>query len=171
MPAHPLWLTHLPTLQAQVAERTAPLWWDRAAIEQLFGVRRRQAIALLHQMGADSIGTNLAVERSALRRFLADPPRQSAHLDEKARCVRVTAVLGELRRQQRGRHLAIPLPAAPERLTFAGLPAGVELERRRLTVAFSTPGDLLEKLVVLAQAMAGDFSTFEAQFKTPENAA
>jgi hypothetical protein len=170
MPASPLWLARLPELQAQVADARTPLWWDRAAIQPLFGLRRRQAIALLHQMGARWIGRNLAIERSALQRFLAEPRRHAAYQEEHTRSARVATVFEQLRGEQRARQVAIPLPAAPEHLTFAGLPAGVELERRRLTIAFETPGELLEKLVALAQAMAGDFETFEAQFQTPEDA-
>lgn len=100
MSANPLWLDRLPVLRAQVAHPAAPPWWHRAAIEQLFGLRPRQAMALLRHMGADWIGTNLAIERSALQRFLVDPPRRAPYRDEKARCARVTAVLGDLRRQQ-----------------------------------------------------------------------
>jgi hypothetical protein len=44
MPAFPLWLDRRPTPQTPAADPAAPLWWDRAAIEQLFGLRRRQAI-------------------------------------------------------------------------------------------------------------------------------
>jgi hypothetical protein len=51
------------------------------------------------------------------------------------------------------------------------LPAGVALKRRRLTSAFDTPTDLLQKLVALAQAMVRDFETFAAQFETPEDPA
>jgi hypothetical protein len=171
MPASPLWLARLPELKTKVADARAPLWWDRAAIEPLFGLRRRQAIALLHQMGAQWIGRNLAIERSALQRFLADPRRHAAFQEEHTRSARVAGVFEQLRGEQRARQVAIPLPDAPERLTFAGLPVGVDLERQRLTIAFETPAELLEKLVALAQAMLGDFETFEAQLETKEDPA
>jgi hypothetical protein len=170
MPAHPLWLDRLPALQAQVADDSAPFWWDRAAIEQLFGLRRRQAISLLHQMGAEWVGTNLAIERSALRRFLEDPRRRNAHQEEQTRTARVATALGQLRREQQARQIAIPLPAAPERLDFAGLPAGIDLQRHQLTIAYETTAELLEKLVALAQALMHDFETFEAKLRAPESA-
>jgi hypothetical protein len=122
-------------------------------------------------MGAEWIGSNLAIERSALQRFLADPRRRAAYQEEQRRSARVATVLERLRGEHLARQVAIPLPAAPERLNFAGLPAGVELERQRLTIAFDTPAELLEKLVALAQTMVGDFETFEAQFQTPEDPA
>jgi hypothetical protein len=163
MPAQPLWLARLPEILTQVAAPDAPLWWDRAAVEKLFGLRRRRAIALLHQMGAASVGKNLAIERSALRRFLEQPRRQDAHQEEQARTARVATRLAQLRREQHARQVSIPLPAAAARLAFAGLPAGIDLQRRQLTIAFETPGELLEKLVALAQALMNDYETFEAQ--------
>ena len=170
MPAHPLWLDRLPTLQAQVADDSGPLWWDRADIERLFGLHRRQAISLLHQMGAEWIGTNLAIERSALRRFLEDPRRRMAHQEEQTRSARVAATLAELRREQNARQIAIPLRATPERLDFAGLPSGIDLQRHQLTIAYETAAELLEKLAALAQALMHDFETFEAKLQAPESA-
>jgi hypothetical protein len=171
MSAPPLWLDHLPTLRAQAAHPAAPLWWNCAALAQFFGVRRRQALALLHQMDAAWIGSHLVVERSALRRFLADPSHPAAPLDEKARCARVTAVLGELRRQQRARQIAVSLPAAPEQVDFAGLSAGLDWQPQHLSIACETPAELLEKLVALAQALTQDFEAFEAKLQHPEAAA
>jgi hypothetical protein len=162
MPAQPLWLARLPAILIQVAAPDAPLWWDRAAVEKLFGLRRRRAIALLHQMGATYVGKNLAIERSALRRFLEQPRRQDAQQEEQARAARVATRLAQLRREQHARQVSIPLPAAA-RLAFAGLPAGIDLQRRQLTIAFETPRELLEKLVALAQALMNDYETFEAQ--------
>jgi hypothetical protein len=170
MPASPLWLDRLPEISTQVAAAEAPLWWDRAAIEKLFGLQRRQAIALLHQMGAAWVGKNLAIERSALRRFLADPQRKNAYAQEQTRSTHLARALGQARREQHARRLVIPTSADPARLDFAGLPAGVELERRRLTITFDTPGELLEKLAALAQALLNDYQTFEAKLLPPEDA-
>jgi hypothetical protein len=79
--------------------------------------------------------------------------------------------LGQLCGEQLARPVALPLPAAPERLTFAGWPSGVELERQRWTMAFDSPGEWLEKRVALAPAMAGDLETFEAKLHPPRDAA
>jgi hypothetical protein len=122
-------------------------------------------------MGAARIGKNLAVERSTLRRFLADPRRRAAHQDDQARSVRVALALGKVRREQHARRLVIPTHAPPTGIDFAGLPAGVELERQRLTIAFDTPRELLEKLVALAQALMNDYETFEAQLAPLETTA
>jgi hypothetical protein len=114
-------------------------------------------------MGAAYVGKNLAIERSALRRFLEQPRRQDAHQEEQARTARVATRLAQLRREQHARQVLIPLPAAAERLVFAGLPASIDVQSRQLTIAFETPAELLEKLVALAQALMNDYETFEAQ--------
>ena len=171
MPAQPLWLDRLPEILTQVAAPEAPFWWDRPAIETLFGLRRRRAIALLHHMGAAWVGKNLAIERSALRRFLEQPRRQDAYQEEQTRSAQVATRLGQARQEQHARRIRIATPAAPERLTFAGLPAGIDLQRRQLTIGYETPAELLEKLVALAQAMTNDYDTFEATLRAPESAA
>jgi hypothetical protein len=163
MPAQPLWLDRLPEILTQVAAADAPLWWDRAAIEKLFGLRRRRAISLLQQMGAAYVGNNLAIERSALRRFLEQPRRQDAYQEEQTRSAQVATRLGQARREQHARRLVIPTYAPPDGIDFAGLPRGVALTRQRLTIDFATPAELLEKLVALAQALMNDYETFEAQ--------
>jgi hypothetical protein len=54
--------------------RRPPLEWDRAALEALFGLALGvKGISLPHRMGADGIGRNWAIERSARQHFWADP--------------------------------------------------------------------------------------------------
>jgi len=161
MPAQPLWIERLPDLIAQVTQPDAPTWWDRPAIETLFGLRRRQAIALLGKLGARRFGTGFVVERSTLLRFLEHPHRRDAFLDDQARTVRVAGGLAAAQRELDGRAISIPTAFDPERIDFAGLPAGIELQRRQLTVSFETPTELLEKLFALAKALMNDYNTFE----------
>jgi hypothetical protein len=63
--------------------------------------------------------------------------------------------LGQLCGEQLARPVALPLPAAPERLTFAGWPAGVELERQRWTMAFDSPGEGSKDVLLSPQAWRG----------------
>ncbi len=165
MPAQPLWIERLPDLLAQVTRPDAPAWWDRPAIETLFGLRRRQAIALLGKLGARRIGTGFAIERIALLRFLEDPHRRAAYQDDQGRMGRVAATLGQAQRDLTGRAIPIPTAFDPERIDFAGLPAGIELARHRLTVSFETPTELLEKLFALSKALLNDYDTFEAALR------
>jgi hypothetical protein len=165
MPAQPLWIERLPNLITKLQAPDAPAWWDRPAIETLFGLRRRQAIALLRRMGARRIGTGFAIERAALLRFLQDPRRRDACHDEQTRTARVSAHLGEAGRDRNSRAISIPVASDPERIDFAGLPAGIELRRHQLTIAFEQPGQLLEKLFVLSQALLNDYNTFEQRMR------
>lgn len=165
MPAQPLWIERLPALLAQVTRPDAPAWWDRPAIERLFGLRRRQAIALLGKMGARRIGTGFAIERTTLLRFLEHPHRRNAFRDDQAHAVRVAGQLAIAQRDLAGRAIPIPTAFDPERIDFAGLPAGIELQRHQLTVSFETPTELLEKLFALGKALMNDYDTFEAALR------
>jgi hypothetical protein len=165
MPTQPLWIERLPELITKLQEREAPLWWDRPAIETLFGLRRRQVIDLLRRLGARRIGTGFALERDALLRFLQDPKRRDAYDDERLRRERVESGLGQARRERDRRAISIPVASAPERIDFAGLPAGIELRRHQLTISFQQPGELLEKLFALGQALRNDYETFEERMR------
>jgi len=170
MPAQPSWIQRLPDIRAAVEQPHAPPWWDRSAVEILFGLRRRQAIALLHQLGAQRIGTGLAVERAALLRFLENPRRRTASRDEQARSTHVATALGQARGDLAGRRISIPTSFDPERIDFAGLPAGIQLEGRQLTISFASPTELLEKLWALSQALLNDYETFETAWREKNSA-
>ena len=161
MPAQPLWIERLPDLLAEVQNTAAPLWWDRPAIERLFGLRRRQAIALLHTLGAEPVGTGLVIDRSTLIRFLENPRFGHRYDEMQSRSARVTLALGEARRDRNAHRVTIPVAASPEGIDFAGLPAGIDLQVRCLTVHFETQTQLLEKLFALSQAILNDYATFE----------
>jgi hypothetical protein len=156
-------MERLADLQAKVAAPDAPLWWDRPAIETLFGLRRRQAIALLQKLGARRIGTGLAVERERVRAFLADPRRRRLWREEQDRTAHLARHLAVA--QERERKISWSQPVRPTRIDFAGLPAGIELERHRLTIAFDEPAELLEKLFALGKALLNDFDSFEKRMR------
>ncbi len=161
MPAQPLWIERLPDLLAEVQNPAAPLWWDRPAVERLFGLRRRQAIALLHSLGAETVGTGLVIDRSALVRFLENPRFRDGYGETQSRSARVARALGQARRDREAHRVTIPVAVPPEGIDFAGLPAGIDLQARCLTVHFETPTQLLEKLFALSQAILNDYATFE----------
>jgi hypothetical protein len=74
MPAKPLWLLHIPEIVSQLEAFDVPVV-DRAIIERVFGLRRRQAIALLHRFGGYQAGRTFLVDRRLLiehLRHLAD---------------------------------------------------------------------------------------------------
>lgn len=94
-------------------------------------------------------------------RFLEQPQRRDAFHDDQARTTRVSGQLAAAQRDLAGRAIPIPTAFDPERIDFAGLPAGIELARHRLTVSFETPTELLEKLFALGKALMNDYNTFE----------
>jgi len=139
----------------------APLFLDRAAIESLFGLRRRQAIHLLGRLGGYQAGKTFVVPREAVVRFLRDPARQAAARGEKARFERVRNALAGARGDLQRRRIAIPTGPENTITDLAGLPPGIRLESGRLTVEFGTAVELLEKLFALSQALTNDFETLE----------
>ena len=55
MPAKPAWLLKIPEIVTMLESFGVPVV-DRAIIERLFGLRRRQAIELLHRLGGYQTG-------------------------------------------------------------------------------------------------------------------
>ena len=147
-----------PALQAE----TAPLLLNRLALESLFGVRRRRAIALLHRCGAHRKGRGLVAKRDSVLAFLAET-RAGGTVEELAeQKQRVQAFLSEARLGLTLPSIRIPEPARLSDLTIAGLPPGIQLGPGQLTVTFGQAEELIEKLFTLAQALANDYASFEA---------
>lgn len=161
MPAEPSWIQRLPDLITQVSDPDAPSWWDRSAIETLFRLRRRQAIKVLQMLGAQRIGTNLAVDRAMLLRFLQDPRQHKAYSNERARSRHVAISLTKAQQDLQGRTITIPAPPDTRQVDFAGLPTGIHLQQHQLTITFGPPTELLEKLFALSQALMNDYDHFE----------
>lgn len=55
MPANPAWLLKIPQIIAMLESIDVPVV-DRAMVERLFGLQRRQAIELLHRLGGYQAG-------------------------------------------------------------------------------------------------------------------
>ena len=160
MPDHPTWLERIPEILKALTSATAPPFLDRHAIEQLFGVRRRQAISLLHYFDGYQVGRAFVVPRESVIRFLEQRHTGTALQEVVAQKQRVSEFLGEARQ---GLLLPrIPLPAAQaSEMTLAGLPAGIQLLPGRLSIHFDDATDLLGKLFSLSQALANDFESLE----------
>jgi hypothetical protein len=105
MPARPRWHADLDRIRSTVAALGAPLI-DRQAIEQLFGVRPRQANNLMRGLGGYCIGSAAVVCREDLLLQLdqmAGPRGYAAQAKCKAR---VVESLDDLRRNLRPRRVA-----------------------------------------------------------------
>ena len=109
MPARPRWHADLVRIRSTVAALGTPLI-DRQAIEQLFGVRPRQANNLMRGLGGYRIGSAAVVRREDLLLQLDQiaGPRGYAALAK--RQARVIESLNDLRRNLRPRRVASPAP-------------------------------------------------------------
>jgi len=135
---------------------------DRAVIQSVFGLGRRQAIELMHRFGGYRSGSTLLVERS---RLVADLDRIAAtgeYEREEARHEKLVAALARFRRSRRTEEVRIPVSVGVFDARLNALPDAVQLKRGRLEIEFSGCEDLLTKLFTLAQAAVNDFDDFRS---------
>jgi hypothetical protein len=158
MPAKPRWHADLNKIRASIASLPSP-FLDRLAIEQLFGVKTRQANNLMRGLGGYRIGPAAVVGREDLLLKLdqmAGPRGYAAQIERKSR---VVEALDALRSEARPRRVSPPPPHRPN----SPLPAGTRISAPGvLTISFTTPEDLLGRVMGLAQSAAADFTAFEA---------
>jgi hypothetical protein len=161
MPDQPSWINRLSDITRKLESSNAP-FLDRPAIEKLFGLRRRQSIALLRRMGGYQIGKTFLVDRQVVLDYLNDPQRSRAAEEEAGRFRTVSALLSEAQQELHMRRIAIAAAPRVSRLELEGLPTGIDLGFRELKISFGHPRELLEKLFALSQALANDYEKFEA---------
>jgi len=158
MPFKPRWHADLTKIRAAVASLPSP-FLDRPTVEQIFGLRRRGANYLMATLAGYRIGPSSVVSREALLRKLDEVGGERAIRGQALRKARVVEALDELRSQARPRIISAPPPRRPG----SPLPEGVRVSAPgKLTLLFSTPEDLLGRLMGLAQSAAGDFAAFAA---------
>jgi hypothetical protein len=154
MPAKPAWFLELPRILEDVRALPCPVL-DRSSFERLFGVRRRQAIQLMHRFGGYQIGKTFLIDRQQLVAELERASSSPAYEFEVRRKQRLADSIEMLERHRAA--VKVTIPVGPSPATGLPFPAGVHLAPGRLTVEFATPEDLLSKLFLLAQKMAEDF--------------
>jgi hypothetical protein len=158
MPHRPRWHADLTKIRAAVASLPTP-FIDRPAVERLFGLRRRQANYLMARLAGYRIGPAAVVSREALITKLDELGAEHGTRGLAQRKTRVVEALDELRSQARPRKISSP----PARRPGSALPEGARITvPGELTLLFSTPEDLLGRLMGLAQSAAGDFAAFAA---------
>src|ERR1700737_4983530 len=160
MPARPRWHADVAKIRRTLAALTATPWLDRQAIEQLFGVRARQANNLMRGVGGFKTGTSTVVSREdlllKLEQMAAIRGVTSAATERKAR---VVETLDALKREARPRRIAAP----PPRLNRNPLPSGARISAPgELTISFASPDDLLGRILFLVQSANLDFASFAA---------
>lgn len=167
MPATPAWHGRIPAIRDTLARLDQPLL-DRAAIETLFGLGRRQAIRLLAALGGHQAGKTFLVTREALLEYLDALATRRPIATEIARRTRVRDALlaleGEARtsvpsaRQEKA--LAMPV-ATPPPTGQKGWPEGVSVEPPgEIRIRFETAEELLGRIFALTEDAAADFEAF-----------
>ena len=161
MPRKTEWIHRIPQALAALERSPAPLL-DRADLERLLAVSRRQALRILDRLGATAVGRNLFVGRTELiERLRALHAGEDAQY-ERRRLQRLDRTLAGLARDLKSAR--IPVAATPEAhsLLFPALPPSVRIRPGRLEIDFENPQELLTRLFELSQAIANDYDRFEA---------
>jgi hypothetical protein len=134
---------------------------DRAAVERLFGLRRRQAIELMHRFGGYQAGRTFLIGRDQILRQLDRVVAGDDCQRETARRERVSAEIEKIQRTRQSEAVRIPVSPDVFAATMRTLAPDVQLRLGKLEIEFIGAEDLLRKLFSLAQAVANDYGNFE----------
>jgi hypothetical protein len=151
VPDNPSYIHKLGVILTEARAPKPIPFFRRRDVEALFGLKKRQAINLMHRIGAIRVSRELAVEKrdliAWLEQMLADP---SVAIEQR-RHERVIDRIVELKAETAARAVKIVLPDPKASL---GLPDGVSLQPGLLSVAFENEQQLLERLFLLARVLA-----------------
>lgn len=151
MPDNPSYIHKLAGILA-VARTPKPIpFFRRRDIEALFGLKKRQAVNLMHRIGAIRVSRELAVDKRDLIRWLEQRMEDPSVAAEWRRHDRVVDRIVELKAETAARAIKIVLPDPKPSVE---LPEGVSLQSGLLTVSFENEQELLERLFLLARVLA-----------------
>ncbi len=165
MPDNPSYIHKLAGILSEARSPKPIPFFRRRDIEALFGLKKRQAVNLMHRIGAVRVSRELAVDQKDLVRWLERAAQSPEVAREAARRDRVIERIVDLKAETaaRARKIVLPDPAP-----IAGLPDGVALAPGRLTVSFASEQQLLERLFLLARLLAANPCMFgEIQTNQP----
>jgi hypothetical protein len=146
--------SYIHKLEGILEEARAPKpipFFRRRDIEALFGLKKRQAVNLMHRIGAVRVSRELAVDQRDLIRWLKQMLSDPFVAAEWQRHERVINRIVDLKAETAARAVKIVLP---DRVLSVELPDGVSLQPGQLTVGFESEQQLLERLFLLARALA-----------------
>jgi hypothetical protein len=156
MPAKPRWLLAIPDAIQQLEALDRELL-TRRDLEQLFGVSKTRAAALIRTFGAGRTANVRTLRKTQLLRQLRARQNGAASSGEVDRRPRLLATL----RQARITRIRVPVSVDVRALRLAGLPAGVTVEPGRIEVRFRGARDAVARLFALAQALTNDYDRFK----------
>ena len=151
MPDNPSYIHKLKEILEEACAPKPIPFFRRRDVEALFGLKKRQAVNLMHRIGAVRVSRELAVEQRDLVRWLEQMIEDPSVVLEQRRHDRVIDRIVELKAENAARAVKIVLP---DRGLSVELPDGVSLQPGQLTVAFENEQQLLERLFLLARALA-----------------
>lgn len=151
MPDNPTYIHQLEKILAEARTPKPIPFFRRRDIEALFGLKKRQALNLMHRVGPIRVSSELAVEQRELVRWLKSMIDDPAVATEQRRHVAVIGRIVELKAETAARAIKIVLPDQTPKID---LPDGVSLRPGRLTVDFANEEQLLERLFLLARVLA-----------------
>ncbi len=146
----PSYIHRLRTILADAKSPKPIPFFRRCDIEALFGLKRRQAINLMHRIGAIRVSQEIAIPQRDLVAWLERMIEDPAGAYEIQRQARVVGRIVDLKAESAARAVKIVLPDSPP---SPDLPYGVSLQPGLLTVAFSNEQQLLERLFLLARVL------------------
>ena len=153
MPHKPEWYLQVPEALAMLRKFPAPVV-DRAGLETLLGVSRREAVRLMHRFGGYQAGRTFLVGRDELSRQLETIRDGDAYQGESRRRERLDQTLRRMRR------VVIQVTDEGKDRNLMNLPLGVDLERNKLEIRFESAEDLLSKLFEFSRVISDDYDSF-----------
>jgi hypothetical protein len=146
--------TYIHKLVGILAEARSPKpipFFRRRDIEALFGLKKRQAVNLMHRIGAIRVSRELAVDQCDLIRWLEQVLSDPSVAIEQCRHQRVIDRIVDLKAETAARARKIVLP---DPKPAGDLPEGVSLQPGLLSISFQNDQQLLERLFLLARVLA-----------------
>ena len=153
MPDKPSYLHRLTSILAEAKTPKPIPFLRRGDMEALFGLKRRQAINLMHAIGAVRVSHEIAVPQKDLVAWLEKKVVDPVRTREIRRQERVIGRIVELKAETAARAVKIVLPDGTPSID---LPAGVSLHPGLLTISFDSEQQLLERLFLLARTFAAN---------------
>jgi hypothetical protein len=151
MPHKPSYIHKLAGILAEARAPNPIPFSRRRDIEALFGLKKRQAVNLMHRIGAIHVSRELAVDKRDLVAWLEQMIEDPSVAIEQRRHERVIDRIVELKAETAARAVKIVLPDPKPSVE---LPDGVSLQPGLLTISFENDQQLLERLFLLARVLA-----------------
>jgi hypothetical protein len=160
MPAQPFWLQRISDILDAAKKAEVP-FLDRAAVQRLFGVRKRQAIRLMHSIKGYYIGKAFVVGRPEVIKWLQEALNSPEARAQEAGRERLEIAIEEARNiVGRNRRFIVSPDSLSKKLP--GLPPSIQLKAGELKIEFFGTEDLLRQLFELSQAIGNDYRRFRA---------